>query len=360
MPIYPGRRPGTHRVTIYSRRKQHEWIVQGTRRDARRFEEDRRIELRAQAMTARRGELTFAAFTRERYNPHAVLHLAASTWENVRKYQVADLEVHFGELRLSQIDAAQIEGYKTECAKLGRGHRTINHYLTVLRRMLALALKWRLLDGLPEIAMLPRPAQGRPKFWTVEECGRAYRAARLEWPPFEAMLHFMLETGCRRGETIAAEWSWIDWRAEMLRIPVTRYWHPKGKRERDVPMTPELISRLRQLGPREGAIFRKDRGNKGAPYTQWPRKLWVLVTEAADLAEWTPHITRHTFASHFLGSVPDLGVLAEVMGHTQQRVTELYGHMLPERLARARGAVRLSPEKTLAPTLAIAATSRNR
>lgn len=360
MPIYPGRRGGTWRVTVYSRGKQNEWIVEGTKRDARRFEEDRRLELRTRSVTSGRAELKFGDFSRERYNPHAALHLGASTWEHVRQYQVADLIVHMGEARLSEV-GDQVEAYKQTCAELGRSARTTNHYLAVLRAMLRLAKKWKLLDVVPEIQMLPRQAQERPHFWTLDEVRRAYRAAQMEAPEFLPLLHFLLETGCRRGEAVHAEWSWVDWDAAMLRIPVTRYWHPKGKRARDVPLTPELLETLRSMpGPREGRIFRQTRGQIGQPYAQWPRKLWDVVMAAADLEDSTPHCTRHTYASHFLASVPDLGVLAEVMGHTQTRVTELYAHMLPERLARARGAVRLAPAGTLAPTLANRASARNR
>jgi hypothetical protein len=52
-----------------------------------------------------------------------------------------------------------------------------------------------------------------------------------------------------------------------------------------------------------------------------------------------PHTLRHTFASHFLAKVPDLGLLAEILGHSEESVTRLYQHMLPERLARAPNVV---------------------
>ena len=55
-----------------------------------------------------------------------------------------------------------------------------------------------------------------------------------------------------------------------------------------------------------------------------------------------PHTLRHTFASHFLKQVPDLFLLARVLGHSDTRVTKLYSHLLPEHLARARNAVRFA------------------
>jgi len=42
-----------------------------------------------------------------------------------------------------------------------------------------------------------------------------------------------------------------------------------------------------------------------------------------------PHTVRHTFASHFLAGQPDIGLLAQVLGHSEESVTRLYQHMLP-------------------------------
>jgi hypothetical protein len=51
--------------------------------------------------------------------------------------------------------------------------------------------------------------------------------------------------------------------------------------------------------------------------------------------------------------VPDLFLLAHVLGHSHQRVTELYAHLLPDHLARARNAVNLGPTlQTVAATVA--------
>jgi hypothetical protein len=49
-----------------------------------------------------------------------------------------------------------------------------------------------------------------------------------------------------------------------------------------------------------------------------------------------PHKARHTFASHFLRARPDLFLLGRVLGRSHSRVTELYGHLLPDHLAEAR------------------------
>jgi hypothetical protein len=78
-------------------------------------------------------------------------------------------------------------------------------------------------------------------------------------------------------------------------------------------------------------------------YAYWPKRGFDEARKAAKL-EGGPHTLRHTYASHFLASTPDLFLLARVLGHSDTRVTRLYAHLLPDHLARARDAVSLAPK----------------
>jgi integrase len=83
-------------------------------------------------------------------------------------------------------------------------------------------------------------------------------------------------------------------------------------------------------------------------------ELWKLNVKGAKVRD-GPHTCRHTFALHFVAVVLDLRQLAGIVGHSQTRVTELYTHLLPGHLGRARNAVNLSATpKTLAQILAVA------
>ncbi len=76
----------------------------------------------------------------------------------------------------------------------------------------------------------------------------------------------------------------------------------------------------------------------GERWTCWPKLQFDRARKAAGLRG-GPHTLRHTFASHFLAGQPDIGLLAQVLGHSEESVTRLYQHMVPERLARARNVV---------------------
>jgi integrase len=343
MPIYKGRRPGTWRVTIYVAGKQREWLIEGNRADARRFEEDTRIDLRVSLVASSRTEMTFYRFCRAHYGPHAAMHLGANTWEKCRRYQLRALSRHFGKMRLSQV-ATGVASYKESCLARKVEASTINHDLKTLRTMLRWARKEKLLDVVPEFELLPERGQRRARAWTLSEIGRLYAAAGKLSTWLVPLLHFLLDTGCRKGELVACDWSWVDWQRELLVIPVTEVWQPKDKDERDVPLSPALLESLRaRRGEPTAPMFPSRFGER---YARFPDREFQHVVEAAGLRG-GPHTTRHTFASHFLQARPDLVLLAQVMGHSTTRVTELYAHFLPDHLEKARGAVQLSPGRWL-------------
>jgi integrase len=94
-------------------------------------------------------------------------------------------------------------------------------------------------------------------------------------------------------------------------------------------------------GPRASArwVFPKGSGDR---YVDFPKDAFWAARKRAKLSG-GPHTLQHIFASHFLQKVPDLFLLAHVLGHSHQRVTELYAHLLPDHLARARNAVNFGP-----------------
>jgi integrase len=177
------------------------------------------------------------------------------------------------------------------------------------------------------------------KVWNGEQIDRLFEAARVEAPELVGVLVFLVNTGCRKGEAIAAEWSWIDWERDLIRIPVTEFWRPKSGRPREVPLSRAVRAAL--TGPRqhEQWLFPN---RHGARYACFPEEQWRAVRDAAGLVG-GPHTLRHTFSSHFLAAVPDMFLLAQILGHSHTRISELYSHLLPGHLDRAKNAVDLAP-----------------
>lgn len=328
-------------MTVYASKKQHEWIVQGSHAEAELFEARMKLDLRGAKKIDPRAAPTFSAFCVETYRPWAETHLGADTWRKVRIYQVATLEEHLGPLKLSEISEADIQRYKsTRLASRVAKAPGINNELRVLRSMLNHARSWKLPVADVSITLLPTRGSRRVFCWSPADVAKLYAAAADVAPEIVPMLVFLLNTGCRKGEALRAQWSWIDWRRGMVSIPVTDEWQPKGRRAREVPMSDALRATLRGKRAHRVWLFPNSLGER---YRSFPKEAFWRARDAAKLRG-GPHTTRHTFASIFLQAEPDLFLLAQVLGHSHARTTELYAHLLPGHLARAKNAVNLSPQ----------------
>lgn len=344
MPNYKGRRPGTRRIRICLRGQVQEWIIEGSKADGDKFEARKRIELQDKPREHR----TAVTFSRlcEAYALHAKTHLKESTWQKVRIYQVATLVEHLGKIPIDEFTGADVNQYKLfrlapkDAPRRNASPTSVNNELRVLSAIFTWGRKAGYLIPVVQWDKVPVRKSDRVKYWTRAELDLIFDATRKLYPELLPMFVFLLNTGTRKGEALAAEWSWIDTDRDLVTIPATDVWQPKNGRSRDVPLADAVKAVL--SGPRKHptVVFPSKLGRR---YTDFPKDCFWAILKAAGVRG-NPHMFRHTFASNFLESIPDMKLLGEILGHSTTRVTEIYAHLLPGRLDRAKNAVNLSPK----------------
>lgn len=236
-----------------------------------------------------------------------------------------------GAKRLDEITARVVEHYKAAKAADGYSPKTIRNHLAVLRRMLVLAKRYGMIADVPAIEWPKLPPQ-RFDFLTFEEAARLVSAAQGARP----MIVIALRTGLRQGELLALRWEDVDLAAGRVVVRQAVYDGvtdtPKGGRTREVPLSDEARTALRELPSRfaGGLVFG---GTKGA--AKWP--LWSACRRAG-LRRIGWHVLRHTFASHLVMRGVSLRAVQELLGHTDLKMTMRYAHLSPD---VTRDAVRL-------------------
>ncbi len=346
MPVY---RAGKNRwrVRIWWRGTRRDWIVNGTKKDAEAYEARKRVEVEHGRPIESRVVPTFFDFSTSRYKPYAKSHLKPSTW-SVRRYQLASLVEFFGAMKLTDISAAPVEAYKQRRLEAGLKPISVNNELAVLQAVLSYARHLEVPTC--SFAFLPLKVRERSRMivWSEENVDTLLGACASLSPELVPIVVFLANTGARRGEALALTWDCIDRETGLLRIKPNEEWSPKNNRAREVPLSDELL-RVLDGQPRDTRwVFPSRTGER---FAFWPKTQFDRARKAAGLVG-GPHTLRHTFASHFLKKVPDLFLLARVLGHSDARVTRLYSHLLPEHLARARNAVDFhAPEPSLKPAL---------
>lgn len=219
---------------------------------------------------------------------------------------------------------------------------------TAARRLSALRQFYRFLysDGLradDPTGALDAPRQGRPlpKILSEAEVDALLDAARdrdgAEGLRLTCMLELLYATGLRVSELVGLPL------AAVARDPRVILVRGKGGKERMVPLTEAAIEAVEAWRAVRGAFVptgqesrylfpsRSEEGHLTR------RRLGQLLKELAidsgiDPAKVSPHVMRHAFATHLLHHGADLRSLQQMLGHADISTTQIYTHVLGERL----------------------------
>jgi len=211
--------------------------------------------------------------------------------------------------------------------------RTVGHHTAALRFFFCKTLK----RAYPiEEVPYPKAPRRLPTILTQDEAIRLIDSASNLF--HRAMLMTAYSTGMRRAEVCQLKVEDIDSTRMLIHIR-----QGKGRRDRDVPLSPKLLETLREywrwMKPKIFLFPGTVNGSRAdKPITA--KMLWAACREAAQRAgiakPVSPHLLRHSFATHLLEGGADLPTVQALLGHADLKPTSIYLH-LSERHLRAAG-----------------------
>jgi integrase/recombinase XerD len=304
-------------------------MAHGTARAARHSDE-RLIALYLDMLAAERGAQsnTLAAYARDLADFSASLTRAR---RSIAGASTEDLRAYLGELSRRGLRAA-----------------------TVARRLAAIRQLYRFLyaegqrrDDPAAVLEGPKRARPLPKTLTLAEVDRLLRATaisdrgaplreRLRAARLACLLETLYATGLRVSELVALP---ITAARHDTRLIVVR---GKGSKERMVPLNnaaknamAAYLALLEQSGREVASKWLFPSFGESGHITRQhlARELKSLAAAAGLRAEQvSPHVLRHAFASHLLHNGADLRVVQTLLGHADISTTQIYTHVLEERL----------------------------
>jgi integrase/recombinase XerD len=146
-----------------------------------------------------------------------------------------------------------------------------------------------------------------------------------------AMLEVLYATGLRVSELIGLQLDGVNIRAGFVRCM------GKGSKERIVPLGASAASavaaylQVRQVRKPTNYLFLNHRGEKLSRMGFW-KILRTYSLLAGIKKRLTPHVLRHSFATHLLERGADLRAVQTMLGHSNISTTEIYTHVMRERL----------------------------
>ncbi len=225
--------------------------------------------------------------------------------------------------------------------RLGKSPRSLSRYLSAYRQFYRWLVREGKIDNDP-VALIESPKTGRglPKALTEEQIESLLAAPDTGTTlglRDKAMLELMYATGLRVSELVGLELANINLNQGVVRVI------GKGRKERLVPIGDEAHESLKaylsdgrpQLlqGVQTDAIFVTTRK---AGMTR--QAFWYMVRRYASLCgisrKLSPHMLRHSFATHLLNHGADLRVVQLLLGHSDLSTTQIYTHIAREGLKR--------------------------
>jgi integrase/recombinase XerD len=216
---------------------------------------------------------------------------------------------------------------------------------SIARRLSAFRGFYHFLQAEGELAADPMENLRSPKQWSnlprfmnrdqMERLIAAPNASRPSGIRDRAMLEMLYATGMRVTELIELRFSAIDMQMGLVRVT------GKGNKQRLVPVHERALTSVREYLLNARPALLKGRSSpilfvtaRGAGMTR--QAFWAAIKSAGKKAGifqgLSPHVLRHTFATHLLEGGADLRSVQAMLGHADISTTEVYTHVARARL----------------------------
>jgi integrase/recombinase XerD len=242
---------------------------------------------------------------------------------------------------------ADLQNYMASLSKQGQKATSLARKTSTLRQFFKFCcLEKGMKENPSENLESPSQSKRLPKYLTVQQVqallksvdeGISYSGTEDEVAALRArdaaMVYLLYATGLRVSELVGLSLQKIDIQAGYVRV------QGKGDKERIAPFAPIAGEKLGRyldsyrhlLHPTGQSAFVNHRGDEISRQSFW-KTLKTFAMQAGMPASLSPHVLRHSFATHLLQSGMNLRSLQMLLGHSDLSTTQIYTHIAPEHL----------------------------
>lgn len=264
---------------------------------------------------------------------------------------------------LEQATDRLVRAWMMTLMEAGDSPRTVNRKLSALRGFYRFARLTGTITTEPTALVdPPRTPKRLPEFVEAVRMDRLFEATT--WPEgyegaaHRCMLELLYGTGMRLAELLSLKVGDADLRAGTLKVL------GKRNKERILPLAPALCASLADLLGQRGVLLGRPLASapllvdeRGEPLARRTVQRLVVhyLSGVTPQQKRSPHVLRHTFATHMLENGADLNAVKELLGHAGLAATQVYTHNTVEKLrkvhalAHPRGGGRASDQHSNEP-----------
>lgn len=249
------------------------------------------------------------------------------------------IELTFGNTALPDIKATFIRTWLAKLKEEGMEAKSINRKISTLKSFFKYQLKEESITVSPMGTIVSLKLNKRlPQFVEKEDINTLF--SYVEFPDDwqgktdRILLQLLYNTGMRQAELVSLKESQVDAYKNSIKVL------GKGNKERIIPVSNELMGFLKNYVAEKRKTFEKydadillinEKGKKLYPkyvYNAVKKYLSKITT----ISKKSPHVLRHTFATHLMNNGADLNAVKELLGHSSLAATQIYTHNSIEKL----------------------------
>lgn len=236
-----------------------------------------------------------------------------------------------------------IRSWLAELKNLGLESSSINRKISSLRSLFKYLLRTGEIEASPMAKVHGLKTGTRlPAFVKETEAADLLENLSIhseDWRSMNAslMIHMFYATGMRLSELINLKTRQLDLEKKQVKVL------GKGNKERIIPLSNELVDLIKEYEKQKTQLFPEALPDQESPLmiTEKGRKLypkyaWNIVNSllamTTTLEKRSPHILRHSFATHLMNNGADLNAVKELLGHSSLAATQVYTHNTIDKL----------------------------
>ena len=271
----------------------------------------------------------------KRYSAHTIL-----AYQTDLEQFFAYLQSQYDGINILEINTPMIKSWLAEIKGDEISSRSIKRKISSLKSFFKFHLKLGHIKVSPVATIIaPKISKRLPSFVEERDMNTLLNTLDFEdsWEGKTERLVLLTfyHTGIRLSELINLPIQQIDFHYNQIKVL------GKGNKERIIPITSELVQSLqeymleRMTIPSEfNTLFITEKG-KTLSRSRVYKLVKLNISKVSTIHKKSPHVLRHTFATHLMNNGAELNAVKELLGHTSLAATQVYTHNSIEKLKDA-------------------------